>query len=45
MPIDKKKVIPNSRVKFGKKKGGQPGHKKYALTPLSDDEAELSGEA
>ena len=38
MPIDKKKVIPNSRVKTGKKKGGQPGHKKYALTPLSDDE-------
>ena len=38
MPIDKKKVIPNSRVKTGKKKGGQLGHKKYALTPLSDDE-------
>lgn len=38
MPINKKKVIPNSRVKTGKKKGGQPGHKKYAMTPLSDDE-------
>ncbi len=27
MPIGKKKVIPNSRVKTGKKKGGQTGHK------------------
>ena len=38
MPIDKKKVIPNSRVKTGKKKGGQVGHKKHSLTPLTDDE-------
>ncbi len=38
MPIDKKKVVPNSRVKTGKKKGGQAGHKKHALSPLSDDE-------
>ena len=38
MPIVKKKVVPNSRVKTGKKKGGQVGHKKHALSPLSDDE-------
>jgi len=38
MPIDKKKVVPNSRVKTGRKKGGQIGHKKHALSPLSDDE-------
>lgn len=38
MPIDKDKVIPNSRVKTGKKKGGQSGHKKHALAPLADDD-------
>lgn len=38
MPIGKNKVIPNSRVKSGKKKGGQTGHKKYSLAPLTDDE-------
>ncbi len=38
MPIDKKKVVPNSRVKTGRKKGGQVGHKKHALSPLPDDE-------
>lgn len=37
-PIGKKKVIPNSRVKSGKKRGGQPGHKKHTLTPLSESE-------
>ena len=30
-PIDRKKVIPNSRRGTGRKKGGQPGHKKSAL--------------
>ncbi|MBQ6409174.1 MAG: IS66 family transposase [Butyrivibrio sp.] len=38
MPIGKKKVVPNSRVKTGKKKGGQVGHKKHSLTPLADDD-------
>ena len=38
MPIGKKKVVPNSRVKTGKKKGGQAGHKKHSLTPLADNE-------
>ena len=38
MPIDKNKVIPNSRVKTGRKRGGQAGHKKHSLTPLVDDE-------
>ena len=37
-PIGKTKVIPNSRRKTGKKKGGQPGHKKSILEPLSADE-------
>ena len=37
-PYDKKKVIPNSRVKSEKKKGAQPGHEKHSLSPLSDDE-------
>jgi len=35
---DKKKVIPNSRLKSGKNKGGQPGHAKHSLSPLADDE-------
>lgn len=30
-PINKEKVIPNSRGKSGKSKGGQPGHKKSKL--------------
>ena len=37
-PIGKKKVIPNTRKKTDKKKGGQPGHQKNALAPLSSDE-------
>ena len=39
-PINKKKRIPNTREKTGRKKGGQYGHKKYVLeTPT---EAELT---
>lgn len=37
-PINKKKVIPNSRVKTGKKIGGQVGHKKYKLEKFQDEE-------
>lgn len=35
----KKKHNPNSRVKSGKKKGGQPGHKKHALEKASEEDA------
>lgn len=37
-PINKKKVIPNSRTKTGKKIGGQMDHKKYKLEKFSDNE-------
>lgn len=37
-PINKKKVIPNSRKKSGKKKGGQLNHKKHSLQKFNDDE-------
>lgn len=37
-PIDKKKRIPNTREKNGKKKGGQPGHEKHALEAPDDSE-------
>lgn len=37
-PIGKKKVIPNSRVKTGKKRGGQTGHEKHSLNPIPDSE-------
>ena len=37
-PIGKKKVIPNSRVKSGKKRGAQPGHAKHTLEPIPDSE-------
>ena len=37
-PLNKKKVIPNSRVKSGKKKGGQTGHPKHKLESFHDDE-------
>ena len=34
----KKKVIPNSREKTGKKRGAQPGHEKHSLNALNNDE-------
>lgn len=37
-PIGKKKRIPNSRGKSDRKRGGQPGHEKHTLDPLSDKE-------
>ena len=33
-PIGKKKIIPNLRRGAGKKRGGQPGHKKHFLQPF-----------
>lgn len=37
-PFSKKKVIPNSRKKTGKKIGGQPGHPKKKLEAFADHE-------
>lgn len=37
-PINKKKVIPNSRQKSNKPKGGQIGHLKHKLEKFNDDE-------
>lgn len=37
-PINKKKVIPNTRRSTGKKKGGQMGHEKNTLPPFSEAE-------
>jgi len=37
-PISKKKIIPNSREKSGRKIGGQPGHPKSKLKAFADDE-------
>ena len=37
-PINKKKIIPNTRVKTGKSIGGQYGHKKNKLESFSDEE-------
>lgn len=39
-PLNKNKKIPNSRVKSGKSKGGQVGHKKHALDRFEDDEVD-----
>ena len=37
-PIGKKKVIPNTRQKSGRKKGGQPGHEKKSMEAFSEEE-------
>ena len=37
-PINKKKVIPNTREKTEKKRGGQNGHKKHKLEKFNEDE-------
>lgn len=37
-PINKEKVIPNSRRSTGKTKGGQKGHIKHSMESFSDDE-------
>lgn len=37
-PINKKKVIPNTREKTGKSKGGQIGHKKHKLEKFADED-------
>jgi len=37
-PINKKKVIPNTREKSGLKKGGQKGHPKHKLERFEDEE-------
>ena len=37
-PINKKKIIPNTREKSGKVKGGQLGHKKHKLEKFRDEE-------
>ena len=37
-PINKKKIVPNTRIKSDKKIGGQKGHKKHKLEKFNDDE-------
>lgn len=37
-PINKNKLIPNSRKKTSKKNGGQEGHKKHKLEKFKDEE-------
>ena len=37
-PINKKKIIPNTREKSGLKKGGQEGHQKHKLNRFKDEE-------
>lgn len=37
-PLHKKKVVPNSREKTGRKRGGQPGHPEAKLKAFSEEE-------
>lgn len=37
-PLNKKKVIPNSREKTDRLKGGQPGHPKHSMEAFSEEE-------
>lgn len=37
-PINKKKIIPNTRVSTGRSKGGQIGHQKHKLEKFKDEE-------
>ncbi len=37
-PAGKKKVIPNTRQKTGRKKGGQPGHEKKCMEAFDEEE-------
>jgi len=37
-PLNKKKVIPNSREKTDRSKGGQPGHPKHSMEAFSEEE-------
>ena len=37
-PLNKKKVIPNSREKTDRPKGGQPGHPKHSMEAFARDE-------
>ena len=37
-PINKKKIIPNTREKTEKHKGGQLGHKKHKLEKFKEEE-------
>ena len=37
-PLNKKKVVPNSRQHTGKKRGGQPGHVKASLSAFPEGE-------
>jgi len=37
-PLNKKKVIPNSREKNGRSKGGQQGHSKHSMKAFSSEE-------
>ncbi|NLB81217.1 MAG: transposase [Clostridiaceae bacterium] len=43
-PINKKKVVPNSREKTGEKIGGQPGHPKKKLERFADSEVGINVE-